>query len=399
MHRRASQKGFLLISTLAVVTVLIIIVTFYLHAIIKQTQFNAFTNLIPRTRTESYGAIEYVLYLLSHDAAARTSFTENPTWTATFTSPSNNANTVNTASISNTRAADADIYATSTVAFKTTNGVRAIRAHVFAPASTTPRANTALYARNTIESIGGHFSLSGGEVFTNGSITLSLTSDWTSNSDVYARGIIATSADSVFTAQQLYDSIATTTPEWVDMVSMDFDATGQSLYATADSVYTESAFDALLASSPLVLNGITYITGNARIPQGTDITINGMLVAGGSIIIAHTGTSTAETAITINHINGNPAGIAAKQNIIFGPNDINADIDGIIYAGNSMHFSEQFSIRQSIAITGALIANTLTLSPRQSTITLTYNDTILTESMRPSPYHPLVLTEVTEIKK
>ena len=127
------------------------------------------------------------------------------------------------------------------------------------------------------------------------------------------------SASSSLTATQgIFDSSNPPIPATILMPQIDFDSVATSSYKSlADQTYTTGQFKSLLSDYPITtLDGITYVTGAVFIKKGHALTINGALVADGSISIG-SGYSSSQSAatLTVVKIGDEPSGLLSKKNV------------------------------------------------------------------------------------
>lgn len=174
-----------------------------------------------------------------------------------------------------------------------------------------------------------------------------------------------------------------------------------SLYNQADVVYSEDDFKDLLnnAASPLTLNDpITYVTGDITFKGDPDIILNGLLVADGAIIIGKVSwwwfipycSGNEKTSITVNHTEGQASGIFSKENIKFEFCTSAGDIDGVIYATDKISI---ISFSDDIDINGGLIARDINIISIWQPINITFDNTIINETLGETEFSPVITVE------
>ena len=255
-----TQTGFLLISSLFILTTLIIIVTFYLTAIIQEVKVANIINTAPKSYYLAEAGIQEAFWKLQNDSTYKTNFETDPNWTATFTRndiliPGGSY----TVTIENLDLARANITATSTISVRDTQAQRVIRVGVFKAISEDPITATTLIANDTITGTGSVVSVTGGEIFANNDITLSFFSNWTTDQTARAVDEVDVSVSSTLTATLgIFDINNAPIPETILIPAIDFDSTATSSYKSlADQVYTSQEFRTLLKDFPVTtLNGI-----------------------------------------------------------------------------------------------------------------------------------------------
>lgn len=162
------------------------------------------------------------------------------------------------------------------------------------------------------------------------------------------------------------------------MPTLDFDSSDpnsyKSLAQTQNQVYTQQQFKNLLNQGNVTLNGVVYVTGRIDIDLARTLTVNGMLVAEGNINV---GTPSLLGTLNINHIEGQPSGLASMSKIIvdrFG----SANITGLVYAGSRV----DIGAGSPMSITGGILSRDLYLNYRQLDIYFDLN--LINEALSPS---------------
>ena len=162
-------------------------------------------------------------------------------------------------------------------------------------------------------------------------------------------------------------------PDPIEMPIIDFDSDSpNSLKNLADQVYTQQQFKNLLNSNDdLTLNGITYVTGNIDLKQ-TRLTVNGMLIADGSVDIGTTwpGWGNPNPTLTVTHSDGELSGLFAKSKIKMGVHARDMSIDGLIYCLDEFR---TFNFANNLYVNGGIIAGEVALRNLFSSITFNYD--------------------------
>ncbi len=368
MIKPLPPSGFLLISTLIVLSIMILIVGFYLNGIIQAVQVNDITEHSPQAYYLAEAGIQEAIWKLQNDPDWKTNFESNPAWNATFTRSAASLAPAGayTVTIANQGAAAAIIYATSTVATRGTNAQRVARASVYKALNTNPLNATGLYTNNSIKGTGSSVAVTGGGIFANNDIDLSLFSTWSTTGKAQAQNDVAVSISSSLTAAEgIFDQNNPPLPEPFLMPVIDFDSADPGSYKSrADQIYTSNEFDKLLKDYPVTtLNGITYVTGNVFIKKGHTLTINGALVTDGSIGIGN-GFSfeSAPAVLTVNNLGTTtPSGLISKKNISIGGWNSEITVNGLTYAGGTFDIKDGITQNVHTSFTGAVVAEDVSI--------------------------------------
>lgn len=378
-------NGFLLISSLIVLTVMILMVSFYLNAIIQEVKVAQITNQSPQAYYLAEAGVQEAIWKLQNDIAWKTSFDTNPSWSATLTRNNVYGGSGSYAvSIANLALANAIVTATSTIPVRGTTAQRVVETNVFRALNPLPIVNTALYANDDIDSVGGKLNIVGGDIFANDDITLSFFSNWNVTGAAKAVDDVTVSVSSSLTSSGLYDSTRLPAPATILMPVIDFDSADPTSYKSrANQTYTSGQFAQLLTNTPtLTLNGITYVTGNVHIKKGHDLTVNGVLVSDGTITVGN-GYSAAPTAarLDINHSGVAPSGLIAKGNITFGGFSSTITIDGLVYAGTRFRLQDGVLQNVNVTITGGIIAQKIEIYSVWTTPIITLNQDYIIQAL------------------
>src|SRR3990167_1737282 len=136
---KINTQGFLLISSLFVLTTMIVIVSFYLNAIIQNVKTSKILNTTPQVYYLAEAGIQEAFWKLQNDAAWKNSFETDPNWQATITRADVLApGGAYAVSVVNNGLADATITATSTLAVASTVVQRVVETSVFKALSEYP---------------------------------------------------------------------------------------------------------------------------------------------------------------------------------------------------------------------------------------------------------------------
>jgi len=191
-------------------------------------------------------------------------------------------------------------------------------------------------------------------------------------------------------------------PDNIDMPMIDFDSPDPNSYKSKAQatgvVYTEDEFDDLLWANPeLVLNNlVTYVTGPIELKGGQKLTVNGILVADGSVTIGAVSCWTkslsqrcGKSGITVNHIPGEASGILTKGSFSIGSFSLSTNIVGLLYALDKI---DLIGLTERFEITGGLMGRKISFINVPQGVA-TYNDDIVKETIGEPIYSPVVTIE------
>lgn len=391
-----NKRGFLLISSIIVLTLMIVVVNFYLDAIIQETKIESVVMLSPQAYFLAEAGVQEAFWKLQNDADWKKNFATKKTWSASFNREDDlvpNGSVV--VMVTNRARADAVIVATSTVVAGESVVQRVIETTVFKALNEIAGSGIALFSDDSIKSVGGKLTIdNGGTVFTNKDLDLSFFSNWTIDGEAQAVNKITVSPSSRLSASGgIHDKDRPPRPNEILMPEIDFDSADEgSLKSQANQVYSESEFAKLLQDSPtLTLDGITYITGNAGIKADEQVTVNGALAADGSFSIG-SGFSkkTGPAVLTINHTIAQ-SGLFAKKNIMFGSGGAQITIAGLVYAGSNFRLQDGLKKDVTVNITGGIVAKGFDLFIAWNPIIINFNQEYIEDGLGAPLSSPVLL--------
>ncbi len=339
---------------------MILIVSFYLNGIMQEIKITNITSQSPDAYYLAESGVQEAIWKLQNDAVWKNNFETDPAWSATIT-----RNNVfggpgsYTVTVANIALANAFITATSTIPVRDTSAERVITTNVFKALNPLPTDSVTVFANDELEITASVINVTGGDLFTNSDVDINFFSNVTVAGDTAAVNDVDVSLTSSLATTGIYDANSPPIPSEILMPAIDFDSADPLSYKSrAAQIYTAGDFSQLLNNTPnLVLNGITYVTGNINIKKGHNITINGALVSDGSVTVGN-GFSASPTAATldINHVPNEPSGLLAKSNITFGSGQTNITIDGLIYSGSSFKIQDGLLQNVNFSVNGGMVA-------------------------------------------
>jgi len=165
------------------------------------------------------------------------------------------------------------------------------------------------------------------------------------------------------------------------MAQIDIDSQNpDSLKNQATTVYTSNQFNQLLNNQPNAnLVGTIYVSGNITLPRGTNLTINGALIAEGNISVGESLMPfwKSSPSLTINDTGSGPAGLISKRAITLGSYAGPINIDGLIYANDNFNTSSG----NSLNLDGGIIARDVSFSSLWQTFNINYNHGLINRTL------------------
>lgn len=385
MEETSKQSGFLLIASLFVISTMMVIVSFYLSSVTQEIKVASIVDTAPQAYYLAEAGIQDAFWKLANDAETIANFETDPAWSASFTR--NDALIPGgsyVVGIENQGLARATITATSTVNVADAHTQRVVRANAFKALADTPITGIAVFANDEIYGAGSNVAVTGGDLFANNDIDLNLFSSWSTNLDARAVGEIDISITSDLAAANTYDASNPPPPSAIAMPQIDFDSEDPASYKSrADQIYTTGEFRQLLHDFPVTtLNGITYVTGNVQMHKGTTLTINGALVADGSVKIGNGYSSEQNPArLIVNKVGSEPSGILAKGSITIGGFNSDVDIAGLVYSGAELRVQDSIVQNVTLDVVGGIIVQNLNILVAWQPITIAANQTYIDEAL------------------
>ncbi|MBI2050722.1 MAG: hypothetical protein HYT31_02860 [Parcubacteria group bacterium] len=391
------QKGFLLIASLFVLSTMMVIVGFYVSSVTQEVKVASIVDTAPQAYYLAEAGIVDARWKLSNDAAYKTNFETNPSWSTSFTRTDALIPGASYAvSIENSGLANAVITATSTVSVRDTQTQRVVRANAFKALNDTPTAGIAVYAKGELYGAGSNVSAIGGDFYAGSEIDLNLFSSWTTDGDALSAGTIDVSITSDLSATGVYDQGNPPIPGYIDMPQIDFDSSDPSSFKSrANQTYNTGEWNQLLRDFPvLTLEGITYVTGNAEIKKGTALTINGILVADGSIKIGNGYSSQQDPArVIVNKTPGEPSGLIAKNDIDIGGYSSDIDVAGLIYAGSRLRVLDGMTQNVTLDVAGGIVAQNVEVLVAWQPLTVTFDQAAVSDALGEPLFSQVIITD------
>lgn len=388
-------KGFLVILAVIIVTMLLLLAFYFLDFINTDIKITASHQLATKTYYLAEAGIHEAMWKLTYDPDWHNSFITDPDWQASI---SRNgvfeASDSYSVSVRNTDLARAEIIATSTIATVGQTSRRVVKTLVYKSLNPFLEELVSFYSMDSIKLRGSVLNINDSNLYSFDKMNLSFFSTLNVDGDVSALGNINIAWGSNINAGSIAAGNYPPMPEEVAMPEIDFDSDNVNSYLSrADTVYTQSQFEHLIKDDPsLEFNGITYVQGNVNLNKGDSLVVNGILVMDGNFTIGSIGSPfwKANPTISINQIGGNPCGLLSKRSITFGDFSDTANLNGLIYAGNTFKVSNS---TYSLTINGGVIAYSIDLNSLWQPLTINYNQSIVSQAIGSTETSPVINIE------
>lgn len=392
-----NKNGITLILSIMLMTLVLFLSLYYLNFSLSEKQISSSQSIGAKTYYLAESGVADMIWKLKNDATYKTNFETDPNWVASTTrvNPFGADSGSYTVTITNSSQAHADIVSTGSVTINGKTSQRIIKTKVFKAMGESLVGPNAIYADGNIDissSIVNYLdggSHSNGVYIVNGASVLTVEGDLNATGNYLLNWQATTSISGEIHAANYPPAAAP-----VIMPAVDFNsAATSSMKNRATTTYTAAQFEALLNDNPnLTLDGpIIYVNGEVEIEKAINLTINGLLVIQGDLEIDSNNTKTIN--ITINHATGTPAGIMSSEKIEIKKLKGTIDINGVIYANDTIDLLNITSAAANFDIIGGLIARKVTITSCTRPINIHYNTDPLNDSFFAAQFSPVVTVE------
>ena len=395
MNKMKKQSGYVLATITIIIAILFLMVFYFLSFIVTDSKLAHSQNLATETYYLAEAGINEALWKIKNDPTWQTSFKTNPTWSESLLR--NNPfipNSYYLVSIDNTGLAEAEISSVAVITTDRASTQRIVKTKVFQATSESAIDDVVMYTDDSMTYFGANLEVQTGSIFTNNDIEANFYSILDIAGDASAVDQINVSWTSSLEAATLNADNYPPAPETIAMPGIDFDSADPNSYKNlADNIYTSSEFDDLLdGTSNLIIDGITYVTGNIDIKKGHNLTVNGMLVADGNINL---GTSfwpfwVSNPDLFVNSNGSDPSGIITKRKIVFGFFSDDIQIDGLVYAADEIIISSIFT---GYGLNGGLYTRNLSVYDFWAPLNINYDQAIISRGLGPPETSPIINIE------
>lgn len=371
---KSNQPGFILASAMVIMGVLFLLSMAMLDFLHNENQLVTGQKLAMKTYYLAEAAQQYAFWRVRTDPNLQNDFKTNPNWQINFTQDGILASSSGySVTVQNQDLAQGIITATATLQIAGFSSQRVVKNNIFEAIAPYQATATTILIDDGLTFNGADVTANRGDMFSNNNILVTGFSTINANNGLKSAARITINLFSTVNGQKNSSNFPPAA-ENRSLPQVDFDSESeQSLLNQAANVYSQDEFDTLInASDNITFNDITYVHGSINIPRGKIITVNGVLAADHNISLG-TDAEPAELngpTLYVHHTAGRPSGLLAKQNITFG-NYLNLiTFDGVIYALNSLNFSNNDS---PWVIDGALYSQHASFSSVWQPLTINYS--------------------------
>ena len=322
-------------------------------------------------------------------------------------------------SIQNTDCARGEIVSRASIGLPNGNFTqRVVKTKVFKSQNSSVTNDSALFSGGSSEVIrfmAGKMNIYNGNLFSNNNLILRLIS----NLNVYDNPETPTEEGKVLVVNNINKSLLSTInatakcsanmcvgncescpPDSVSIPMVDFDSSDPDSYKSraqaTNTIYTSEEFEDLLwTNKSLTLNNeVTYVTGPIELRGGQTITVNGVLVADGTITIGERlcwirsgSMRCGNSKIIVNHSSGVPSGLMSKDKFNVGIYTDQINVTGIVYVNDEFKL---VSLPQSFNIIGGILARKISLTSIWQALNVTLDNNLINEAIGNPTYSPVV---------
>lgn len=403
MKNYKKNQGFVLLVVFLVVFLLLLMAMYFFSFIVTELKISKNQSIAEQTYYLAEAGVEETIWKLKNDNDWKTNF-ENGNCNPCSFSRSNVffTNGGYEVSVQSTGEAKGDIIATGRYTFFSGQiAQRIIKIKAFKALNPNPVEQIGIFSGDGNVSFSGTVAeITNGGIFANNDISAILfsnihaTGTASATNDVYVDPISTLDAD----GSEGY-GYGENWPTIV-MPMIDFDSSAANSYKykaqnnyNPPQVYTQQQFADLLKDTPdLTINGITYVTGQVKIKRGQHLTVNGVLVADGSITVGIGWQNPSGTAnLTVNNTTGQPSGALTKASFKTGIFGGNINVAGLIYASDSVELDTL--LPSALNITGGIIARRIATSSLWNHLNINYDSEIIMTALGVPQYSQVVTVE------
>lgn len=386
--RKNQNKGYVLISVVVIIMVLVAMMYFFSDALFSELTITR----NQKSATEGFhlaeAGVQEAVWRIQNDTTTRNTFLNTTNGLTTFTHPTAflSGGSYNV-SIQNTDKAVATITATGYLQVGLKTAQRKITTNVYQATADGPYTENGalfvggpnsgnIYLHNLTVTYGAGYdpaSIESGGNINIGNANISLSKDLLANKTITSKNSTISlpppvpPLDPGGIQQSNYPGAFNLPTVSTDLYKTQAQAQGQ--------YYTSAQF-ATLIKTKTTFNGVVYVGGTGGVTvKNKNLTINGVLVSEGSVDITNAN-------IDINHSPG-PSGLITLGN--FSSTNANINIEGLLYVG----IAASASVNCNITITGAILAHDF--SANNITLKLNFKKDWVNETIQGGSNNPPVI--------
>jgi len=399
---KENKKGIALLVTVLLMSLILFSSLYFLNFSLMEKKISHSQAWGAKTYYLAEAGIAEMVWRLRNNETYKNNFETDPNWTTNFTrnDPFGAGSGSYTVTIANSSQAHGEIVSVGTIDVGgERDSQRVIRTTVFKALGQSGVEDSAGYADGNIDISASMVNFYNGSGRSNNDFTLNSGSAIFVDSDLKAvRNYIESWTSTSTIGGTIYAHNYPPAAEELSMPAIDFDSDSPDSYENkADIIYTSAEFADLMEDNQnLTLNGpITYVDGDVELRGGQNLTINGLLVVGRDFIVGDRycfGSRCGRSSVTVNHSEGQPAGILAKRKVYFKFWTGNVNINGIVYANDQLDILS-FPLGFSFDVIGGLISRKLTITSVWEPINITHNNDYLVEVLSATEFSPVITVE------
>ncbi|OGY43139.1 MAG: hypothetical protein A3J62_03505 [Candidatus Buchananbacteria bacterium RIFCSPHIGHO2_02_FULL_38_8] len=385
------SNGFVLIMSVLIMTALLMSGAYLITVSGSDTKITKAHSIATRTYYLAEAGINEMIWKIQNDQTTKNAFlagTLNNSYDINRTSVFGDNKASYNVTALNTVSAEAQIIATSTYQIGDNFSQRVVKTYVSRATSDNEEWEFSTFAGGRGSQQNGNFTFTGsgivltangGRLHANQVFKVQGAEVIVNDGAVTASNVIDIVAGGRLTLNNSYQDAPTTT---IDMLQIDFDSSSPDSWKNRATVtYTETQFRNLPSNT--TLNGIIYVTGNAKI-IGKNFTINGVLVAEDNIEITNSGMT-----LIVNSDPVYGGGLLAKDEVEITTSGGNVSIAGLIYAANDLEIT---SSGTNFTVNGSLTGFDARITASGGSIILNYEPENFYPVINPAynPSSPLI---------
>ncbi len=436
------EKGSLLILSILVLGVLMLLGAYFLTFTLTEARISESQKIATQTYYLAEAGVNEAIWKLKNDPSWSSNFITAPicgNWEDNFERDSALfSNGSYEVSVKNSGCGNRTITVTSTIASAKGNSQRKVEVRVF-KAQDNPVSDYNIFTGGPSENMEIKFTdplnVYGGNIFCNNNLNVKWSSvvnvdddkkALVSNNIILSTGAVVNATSCAKNICEAGCEVDECPPANIGMPQIDFDSASSTSYmerainsdcrsvridGKTDCVFTPAEFENLMWASYPVLSlptsAVAYVTGDANIRAGQELTINGVLVADRDINIGkdncwnnsdppflrcgYSQLRVYRPGLPEDNI---PSGFLAKRKIVagsyFGFGSYSLYAEGLIYAGDEFNFS---GVQAPIEIHGGIASRKFNLSSLWNGFDIYLDDDVIVDTFSETIYSPIITVD------
>ena len=398
-----NKKGFVLVIAMFTMVIVLSLGLYASSFTLTEKKISSSQKISVQSYYLAEAGIAEAIWRIKNDSTWKNGFETNPNWSVNYERDNvlypNGSYTIN---IQNTDLAKGEITVIANLDLGAKSAQRIVKTWVYKAIGDSVIGPNGEYADGNIDMSGSNLRVFGGGLFSNGNIIINFYSGINVDKNIEAVGNININQSCNVIASSTFSNNRPPAPAPIAMPAVSFDNPGdsESYKNRANTIYTKKQFEDLLWANrggSLTLNGIHYVTGDVSIKGDIDLTINGVLVADGNVVLGENtllccwGLNCGRADIIINQQSStSPSGIFSKKDINFELCLDTLNAQGLFYANDKINI---LSLTRANNIQGALVSRKLTLTSLWQGFNITYDNNIVNQALGDPQFSPIVTVE------